>query len=111
MAIDPVSFSLVFKHQSEQPTEHGDYLIYNQCDGYHLVEARFMPDGSFLGFYDWCGMDPYPDDFYVAWAILPASATGGLYERFADKPRDGLSAHEVGQRRLVAQREEASSAL
>lgn len=36
-----MDFNLNFRPASETPTEPGDYLLYNQCDGYHVVEAWF----------------------------------------------------------------------
>lgn len=85
--------TIKFRHHSETPTMPEDdsfptALLFNQCDGYHLVYARFYEDGEFYGFYDWCGTSPYePGNHFCAWALLPPS--GHLYEPFADKdPHD-----------------------
>lgn len=99
----PLQFALLFVHQSTRPTERGTYLLYNQCDGFHLVEAHF-DEGRFLGFYDWNGTTPFGEDCYVAWAKLP-SGVQVLYPHFADKPRDGMSAREVTLQRLAEARQ------
>ena len=54
-----------------EPWEHCAALLLNPCDGYHHVFARFDGEGEFYGFYDFAGSKPYPDDFYVAYALLP----------------------------------------
>lgn len=93
---------LEFKHQSERPTEPGDYLLFNQCDGFHIAYANVIDD-EFLGFFNWLGdLSEYDDETYVAWARLPESEL--LYEMFADKPDDGKSAHDVTLERLATQR-------
>lgn len=64
-------FRLHFRFYREDPTEEGDYLLYNQCDGYHLVSAAFE-DGEFLGFYSWGG-GLVDRNHFRAWAKLPVS--------------------------------------
>jgi hypothetical protein len=60
-------------------------LLYNQCDGYHLVFARFTREtGEFEGFFDFMGDSPYPNDFFCAWALLPDTVKE-LYPVFARK--------------------------
>lgn len=79
-----MKFELDFRPASETPTEPGDYLLYNQCDGYHVVEAWFE-EGQFLGFYSFASTSPYDTDFYCAWALLPDTIKT-LYDAFAKKP-------------------------
>lgn len=98
---DPATFPLAFKPQAQRPTESGTCVIYNQCDGFHLVEAVVI-DGEFCGFRTWAGRDYIGDDFYVAWARMPDSYDA-LYELFADKPVEGKSAHDVTMERLARQ--------
>lgn len=97
-----MKFSLLIKPQAEVPTEAGDYLLYNQCDGFHIVEAHFFEDGSFDGFYSFMG-EEFKDDSYMAWAKLPD--TDLMYQVFADKPGDGMSARYATLARLRAQQE------
>lgn len=59
------------KPQKNEPWEEVTVLLLDPCDGYHCVIARFDGDGEFDGFYDFAGTEPYKDDFYVAWAMLP----------------------------------------
>lgn len=89
---------LDFKHQSVMPTELGDYVLFNQCDGYHIAEAMFEDD-EFLEFRMHCRS--VSADFYQAWAKMPD--TNDLYDQFADKPVDGLSAQQVTLNRLAKQ--------
>lgn len=98
-----MKFDLVFHHQSIQPTERGDYLLYNQCDGFHRAEAGFSDDGSFEYFYEWIptGISTFEAEHYQAWAKLPDSLD--LYDAFADKPTDTLSAYDVTMARLAKQ--------
>ncbi len=93
---------LDFKPQAETPTTSGDYILYNQCDGYHIAEAMFErhDGGKFMGFFSFMGHE-YEPDTYQAWALLPDTAK--LYELFADKPRDGLSANDVALDRIKRQ--------
>ena len=77
-----------FRSSDEKPAPRKDgcylhsALLFNQCDGYHHVFARFDgDDGEFMGFYDWCGTEPYTPKFFCAWAILPD--TVHLHEKFA----------------------------
>lgn len=93
--------ALEFFPQRESPKEDGgDYLLYNQCDGFHVVQAH-VTDGEFLGFKFWAQPEFIPDDFYQAWAKLPD--TDALYEAFADKPANGRSAHDATMERLARQ--------
>jgi hypothetical protein len=77
-----LNFDLEFHQASEEPTEPGDYLLYNQCDGYHVAEAWF-PEGEFCGFYFW-PHDHVSPNFYCAWAKLPDTVKT-LYDVFAKK--------------------------
>jgi hypothetical protein len=92
-----LSFNLEFRPQRERPTEEGDYLLYNQCDGFHLVQwCDEMEFHAFDG-------TPILDDWFQAWAKLPVTHAG-LYDVFADKPVGGKSARDVTMERLAAQR-------
>lgn len=82
-----LGFPLVFNPVGTVPALAGTYLLYNQCDGFHLVEAWF-DEGEFQYFHFWMHMSPIPDDFYVAWAALP-DATGLLFQQFARKGVQG----------------------
>lgn len=77
-----MNFELNFRPGQEVPDTEGDYLLYNQCDGYHIAEAWFV-DGAFCGFYFWPNEHVSPR-FYCAWAKLP-DTTKELYEAFAEK--------------------------
>jgi hypothetical protein len=77
-----MKFELDFRPASETPTEPGDYIIYNQCDGYHIVEAWFE-GGIFLSFAVFAG-EIVSKSFYRAWAKLPESHTT-MYAAFAKK--------------------------
>ena len=78
-----MKFDLDFRPVSEEPTEPGDYLLYNQCDGYHIAEAHF-DDDEFDAFYSFACTCRYGTDFYRAWAKLPDTIKT-LYELFAKK--------------------------
>lgn len=95
-----MQLGLTFFPQRESPKEEGDYVIYNQCDGFHIVQAR-VEDGEFLGFQFWAQPEFITDDSYQAWAKLPG--TDALYEAFADKPVNGRSARDVTMERLARQ--------
>jgi hypothetical protein len=82
-----LKFELDFHPASEEPTKPGDYLLYNQCDGYHVVEAHFYDDGEFDGFYFFASAKPVSADFYRAWALLPDSVKT-MYDAFAKKDED-----------------------
>jgi Lar family restriction alleviation protein len=75
-------FPLRFHSSAEYPTEEGDYLLYNQCDGYHFATAYIL-DGKFDCFMDW-NSGVYEPDWYCAWAKLPESHTD-LFDLFASK--------------------------
>lgn len=77
-----LTFQLLFRSADEEPTEPGWYLLYNQCDGFHQVEAWCDEDGEFTGFREWCANDYFPKDGYCAWARLP-DTEGALYDTFA----------------------------
>ena len=57
--------------KANEPWEQCAALLLNPCDGLHLVYAYFDGDGEFDRFSDFASSEPYPDDFYVAWALLP----------------------------------------
>lgn len=50
-----------------------EFLILNPCDGYHIAYAIF--DEGTKKFESFCNFmrNPYPSDFYVAWAELPCT--------------------------------------
>lgn len=77
----PGKFQLQFFPADQSPTEEGDYILYNQCDGYHFATAYFC-DG-FDCFMTWNG-GVYEPDWYCAWAKLPESHTD-LFNLFAKK--------------------------
>lgn len=81
--MDATKFELDFRPASEDPTTPGDYLLYNQCDGYHVVEAWFT-DGEFVGFWPFAASKPVSKDFYRAWALLPDS-TNTMFVAFGKK--------------------------
>lgn len=91
----PGLFALQFHPAETDPTEEGDYLLYNQCDGYHFASPYFY-DGKFEAFMSWKG-SVYEPDWYCAWALLPTSHTT-LFDLFAKKPPalDSGGAGEVG---------------
>ncbi|MDO8415504.1 MAG: hypothetical protein Q7S87_04765 [Agitococcus sp.] len=76
--------TLNFRPTSEKPTADGDYIIYNQCDGYHVVSAWII-DGEFEGFHFFADKKTIPEDWYCAWALLPCPNDSGLFEKFARK--------------------------
>ncbi|MFS2047535.1 hypothetical protein ACEN9J_03000 [Variovorax sp. Varisp41] len=76
------TFELTFQSMDIEPTETCDCICFNQCDGYHQVEAR-VHDGEFVGFYDFIGTRPYSEGFFAAWAKLP-DCVKDLYPVFAD---------------------------
>jgi hypothetical protein len=76
------TFNLTFHTMEETPSKHCDVLLYNQCDGYHHVYARFY-DGEFAGFYEWMGTTPHDIANFAAWAELP-DCNSDLYPTFAD---------------------------
>ena len=53
--------------------DHGEeFLLLNQCDGYHLAFAQSYRDSDeFDGFYSFDLKQEFTPDFYVAWAKLP----------------------------------------
>lgn len=87
---NPLPFPLVFHAVGTLPTNAGTYLLYNQCDGYHLVDAWF-DDGEFQFFHFWMNRSPITDDFYVAWAELP-DTVGSLFSHFSRSLSLGLGA-------------------
>lgn len=78
-----MKFELDFRPASEMPKQPGDYLLYNQCDGYHIAEAHF-DDGEFDAFYSFACAHRYSKDFYCAWALLPDSVKT-MHDAFAKK--------------------------
>lgn len=78
-------FELEFHPVSEEPTEPGDYVIYNQCDGLHIVEAWF-DGGEFIDFWEFAAPHAVGRDFYRAWAKLPDSME--LYKVFSRDAED-----------------------
>ncbi|MDQ0571464.1 hypothetical protein QFZ42_003298 [Variovorax paradoxus] len=74
MTIKTLALTLDFHAVGATPPK-GDgfdsFLLYNQCDGFHTVFARWDDDGVFEGFFDFLGRNEYKDDFYEAWARLP----------------------------------------
>jgi len=76
-------FALQFHPVGTDPAEEGDYLLYNQCDGFHLASAWF-DDGGFMGFFNFSSYE-IPPDCYRAWAMLPTSHET-LFNLFAKKP-------------------------
>lgn len=87
------AFKLEFKPYSEHPTNENDnggwagrdYLVFNPCDGYHLVNAHFDEEtGKFEGFAPWGTNDFYGEDCYAAWALLP-DCVEELYPAFVGR--------------------------
>lgn len=80
-----MNFHLEFRSVGNVPTRalNGrSFLLYNQCDGYHIAEAMFAGDGKFQHFHFFARGEAIEDDFYVAWAVLP-DTLGRLYPHFA----------------------------
>lgn len=82
-----MTFRTKFRPQRQMPTAKGEYLLYNQCDGFHLATARFNDDRSFAGFFTFMG-HRYDEETYQAWALLPSS--GSLYLQFSVGKEDPL---------------------
>ncbi|MEN6540874.1 MAG: hypothetical protein ABFC67_14800 [Mizugakiibacter sp.] len=80
---------LLFLPTSSRPTVEGDYLLYNQCDGYHIAEARKDDDGEIEFYFFGSGM-PVSRESYCAWAMLPD--TQDMFPLFARKPGEGAGA-------------------
>ena len=62
-------FELVFHPATEKPEDpkNGEtFLIYNPCDGYHIVE--WLDDG----FYSWMSPVSFNQEAIGCWAKLPA---------------------------------------
>lgn len=83
------AFDLTFHPNTTSPTDEGWYLLYNQCDGYHLAEATFDDTGEFDCFWNsWEGKNSsgmhYGTEMYCAWAKLPDTLKD-LYDTFARK--------------------------
>jgi hypothetical protein len=78
-----MKFNLDFHPASDEPTDPGDYLLFNQCDGYHIAEAWFEENGEFISF-AWFAGGLVSKSFYRAWALLPDTVKT-LYDVFAEK--------------------------
>jgi len=91
-----MNVNLNFKAASVDPIDDGDvfgeYLLYNQCDGYHIAYAHFA-EGVFDGFRNFLGTCSYERDFYAAWAKLP-DCNDVLYPAFGRtrEERDAIRA-------------------
>jgi hypothetical protein len=84
-AREAATWPLEFHPSTETPTERGDYLLYNQCDGYHIAEywdGQREQHGIEPGFRFFAAPGIVGPDFYSAWAKLPNTLTD-LYPRFA----------------------------
>jgi hypothetical protein len=95
--------SIVFVPTSVRPSKNDPWeqcaaLLLNPCDGFHLVYAYFDGDGEFDRFSDFASSEPYADDFYVAWAMLPdESPLIGIFDpKRAAGGVDGFPPHEEG---------------
>jgi hypothetical protein len=78
-------FRLDFHDASQTPTERGAYLLYNQCDGYHLADFWDGKGEQWEidpGFRFWASADIVTPDFYCAWAKLPDTVST-MYHLFA----------------------------
>lgn len=77
---------LVFHPASEKPVKPSTgstglgYLLYNRCDGFHVVSAIWFEDGEFCAFQGFMGR-PWLDGDYNAWAELP-DCNVEAYEKF-----------------------------
>ena len=74
------NFPLVFHPASEEPIEAGDYVLFNQCDGFHLAELILTDNGKPDGFAFAADGSYVLRRFYQAWAKLPDTST--LYACF-----------------------------
>lgn len=93
------TFDLKFHPASDKPTEPGDYLLYNQCDGYHVAKAWFGDNGEFVGFWFFAASRPIPEDFYCAWALLP-DGVKTMYDAFAKKEHVQITAPQQIRREV-----------
>lgn len=96
----PFRCELEFHPAGERPTEEGDYVLFNSCDGYHIAEA-FFDEGEFVCFHFFFA-EEVPEDAYCAWAKLP-DTTADLAIRFA-RDRSWLDLPHNGQLKDKAQR-------
>ena len=76
--------SLKWHSADETPPQEGDYILFNQCDGYHLVEAWFGEANVFEGFYRFGSVYKFPREAYCAWALLPDTVTT-MFQRFVEE--------------------------
>lgn len=61
-----------WKHAAKPTNQDCQYLIYNRCDGWHVVEAHFDETNEFQGFYFFAQPGNYlSEDFYEIWIELP----------------------------------------
>ena len=80
--VEPVvSFALVWHPNTMAPLVEGDYILYNRCDGFHIVESTLDDNGDVVGFHFFAGKE-VARDFYTAWALLPTTAF--LYRTFVE---------------------------
>lgn len=76
---DGARITLQFRSSKEPPKVaageediYCDYLLWNQCDGFHIASlAMFDDDGKFLHFADFMGTETWGPDEFQAWAPLP----------------------------------------
>jgi transcriptional regulator with XRE-family HTH domain len=80
----PLQFFPTSTNPVGKPYSQEDYLLYNQCDGFHIAYASFDEDG-FQGFTNWLGTVRYESDFYEAWAKLP-DCNEALFPIFGRRP-------------------------
>jgi hypothetical protein len=48
-----------------------EYLLWNQCDGFHIASLALFDDGKFVGFSHFMGSPTWSPDEFQAWAPLP----------------------------------------
>jgi hypothetical protein len=70
------------------------FVLYNQCDGFHIAFAHWDDEGVFEGFFDFLGRNEFKDDFYEAWAKLP-DCNDVLFPVFGNNPSRAALAHDA----------------
>jgi len=85
--IATVVITLEFHANTEPPSntqgddvEHCEFVLWNQCDGFHLAYRAMYDDGQFICFEDFTGRSTWNPGDFQAWARLP-EVNSSLYEK------------------------------